>query len=286
LQTGSLRCWGDNAFGQLGLGHTHAIGDDELPTAQVATVALDQPPLQVASGGDHTCVILDGSKTRCWGRNDGCQLGIIGTDTIGDDEQPTAVPADDWSAWGHLGRISLGRTRSFVGFSDMSSAHGWGQNDDGGLGLRWVGNRPDVLPTTLGGYSFSVPTVGISAGGYHACVLLQNHDFRCWGINAAGQLGLPSTMNLGGTRLITDVPPVDFGLDANGFAAYPVLVATGGRHSCVLLNTGALKCWGENSAGQLGLGYASLPPTSFVGGDARSVPAVLAPVEIFVPSPP
>lgn len=33
LDNGSLRCWGANSFGELGLGHQEFIGDDELPSS-------------------------------------------------------------------------------------------------------------------------------------------------------------------------------------------------------------------------------------------------------------
>lgn len=39
LSTNQLKCWGNNATGQLGLGHTNNIGDDELPS-NVGTINL------------------------------------------------------------------------------------------------------------------------------------------------------------------------------------------------------------------------------------------------------
>ena len=34
LRNGEVQCWGNNVYGQLGLGHTRNIGDDEAPTTR------------------------------------------------------------------------------------------------------------------------------------------------------------------------------------------------------------------------------------------------------------
>ena len=50
-------------------------------------------------------------------------------------------------------------------------------------------------------------------------------------------------------------------------------MGTGAAHTCVLLETGTLLCWGENARGQLGLGYASTGTVDYVGGNAGHRPA-------------
>lgn len=81
-------CWGKNALGQLGYGHTNNIGDDETPDT-VGTVQLGGPIKQIAAGGDHTCAILaETNEVLCWGDNQFGQLGYGHVDNIGDDELP------------------------------------------------------------------------------------------------------------------------------------------------------------------------------------------------------
>ena len=66
----SVRCWGANADGQLGLGNTNTIGDDEVPDATHAGVPLGAKATAVAAGGNDTCAILQDGSLRCWGLND------------------------------------------------------------------------------------------------------------------------------------------------------------------------------------------------------------------------
>jgi alpha-tubulin suppressor-like RCC1 family protein len=72
LQTGGVRCWGGNTFGQLGDG---TMTSRAVPGADVLTGVI-----AVATGFDHTCVIVGGATrgsggVRCWGSNTGGQLG-------------------------------------------------------------------------------------------------------------------------------------------------------------------------------------------------------------------
>ena len=69
LSDGKLRCWGDNAYGQLGYGNTNNIGDDEHPSA-AGDVSLEESVIKISAGGYHTCAILANNKVKCWGRND------------------------------------------------------------------------------------------------------------------------------------------------------------------------------------------------------------------------
>jgi cysteine-rich repeat protein len=284
ITDGTLRCWGQNGFGQLGLGHTRNIGDDETPTRALAEPTLDDRVTSVATGGDHTCAVMAGGPVRCWGRNDLGQLGIGNNTEIGDNEPPTAVPAI-LATYGPFSKIVAGRTRAFALTTSQQGVHAWGDDTDGGLGIGFIQDLSTTPADNWGNFTFDVATLDVSAGGYHACVRLYNQAMRCWGTSAKGQLGRSDNRTIGDNEAVSMITPIDLGVDTAGSPRYAVAMATGALHTCALLNTGVLLCWGENGAGQLGLGYRSLPPgLDYVGGTPDTIPAKLAAVQVFPPS--
>ncbi len=120
----------------------------------------------------------------------------------------------------------------------------WGYNFYGQLGngatLPGVDSLVPVVVTGLSG------VIQISAGGYHTCALVAGGTVKCWGSNSSGQLG----NGLSGVGSL--VPVVVTGLSG------VIQTAAGGDHSCALVLSGIVKCWGSNSFGQLGNG-ATLP---------------------------
>ena len=118
--------------------------------------------------------------------------------------------------------------------------------------------------------SFAGDVVGLSSGvvaiainkGYdefdgfaHACAIVTGGGVKCWGSNGSGQLGDGTTT----TRLTP--------IDVVGLPAPAVELALGHMHSCAVLNTGALECWGANDSGQLGDGttVGKLVPSDVAG---------------------
>ena len=75
LTGGAVKCFGGNAFGQLGLGNTTPIGRSVAPSS-VAAINLGEPAVRVAAGGEHTCALLQSGRVACWGHNNYGQLGL------------------------------------------------------------------------------------------------------------------------------------------------------------------------------------------------------------------
>ncbi|MBM3674942.1 MAG: hypothetical protein FJW88_08290, partial [Actinobacteria bacterium] len=79
LDNGTVKCWGYNAKGQLGLGNTDPRGDgpgemgDNLPAVDLGT---GRTATAITAGYQHTCVILDNGTVKCWGYNAFGQLGL------------------------------------------------------------------------------------------------------------------------------------------------------------------------------------------------------------------
>jgi alpha-tubulin suppressor-like RCC1 family protein len=131
----------------------------------------------------------------------------------------------------------------------------------GGSGLN-SNSRSKAVAASEGAHSR-----GISAGAYYTCALLQGGAVKCWGDNTRGQLGTGDTVS-------REAPPAT-SVHLGGSATQ---ITAGGFHTCALLGGGSVKCWGDNSDGQLGTGdHRSLdaPPSSPIklGGVATQIAA-------------
>jgi alpha-tubulin suppressor-like RCC1 family protein len=259
VHLGRLKCWGRNDSGQLGLGDRDHRGDepgemgDALPYVDLGTnVRVDG----VATGHDHTCAMVDGSREKCWGRNDFGELGLGDTVPRGGEpgQMGDALPFVELGRDARVTQLALGIHHTCALFVD-GRMKCWGRNDHGQLGLGDSEHRGDdsaemgdALPhVDLGG----AEVVRMAVGGWHTCALLSGGDVKCWGANAGGQLGLGHTGNLGDQpgEMGDTLRTVDLGR-----AERVTDLRAGVGHTCALLTDASVKCWGGNSSGQLGLG--------------------------------
>lgn len=235
---GGLQCWGLNTNGQLGIGsHTRRL----VPTP---VVGLASGSAAVTAGGTHSCGLSTSGAVKCWGANN--------QDSIGDGtERLRLTPVNVIGLGAGVRAVAAG-----VDHTCAIDAQGrvlcWGANFDGRLGNGETLNRGEpVLVQGLG----SAAATAIAVGGSHACALLEGGAVKCWGTNAFGQLGDGSqTTRLGAV----DVVGLDSGV---------VAISAGYYYSCAITSAGRLKCWGENTSGQLGDGSNThrSTPTDVVG---------------------
>lgn len=222
VMAGAAYCWGRNASGQLGNGSTFDQGEP------VAVTGLGSGIATVSAGAFHSCALTSGGGVKCWGLNSDGQLGD-NTLTL----RPT--PSNVASLSSGVSAITTGSYHSCA----MTTGGGvkcWGRNDFGQLGDGT--QTPRTSPVDVSGLSSGVRA--ISAGGLHTCAVLVAGGVRCWGYNQDGQLGDGST-----TLRLTPV-------NVSGFSSGGRLIASGLFHTCAATSTGAVRCWGQNNAGQLG----------------------------------
>lgn len=122
----------------------------------------------------------------------------------------------------------------------------WGHGASGKFGygnVRDIGD--DETPASAGLVSVGAEVSQISAGGSHTCALLPTDAVKCWGEGANGALGYGNTDSIGDD----ETPALEGDVNVGGDV---VEIAAGGSHTCALLTTGDVRCWGAGDRGQLG----------------------------------
>jgi cysteine-rich repeat protein len=260
FEGGAVSCWGNNGFGQLGLGGVEHRGDESNEMgAALALVDLGpgKTATALAAGANHTCVVLDSGKIKCWGKNFVGELGLGDRKTRGDGpgEMGSILPEVDVGMGRTASALALGAGHSCA-LLEGGAVKCWGFNDEGQLGLGisgYVGDDPGEMGETLAEVDLGAgrSAIAIAAGDHHTCALLGGGAAKCWGRNDRGQLGLGDTLPRGdGPGEMGDaLPEVELGPSGEIIA-----IAAGGSFTCALFFDGAIKCWGDNTFGRLGLG--------------------------------
>ena len=119
----------------------------------------------------------------------------------------------------------------------------WGRGDSGQLGNGIAtGTAFPTLADVEG-------VTQVAAGRWHTCAILADTTVQCWGNNEYGQLGDNSTTN-------RPSPVTVYGVGGTGTLSGVTAIAAGGYHTCALLNTGAVACWGRGDYAEIGEGSA------------------------------
>jgi alpha-tubulin suppressor-like RCC1 family protein len=272
---GLVECWGENRSGELGTGTTSS--GMSIP---VDVVGLPAGATAIAAGTEHTCVLIRDGRVFCWGRN---VVGQLGDGTLVD--RPTAVPVAGLP--GPIAAIAVG-SNHVCALTTGGGVWCWGYN-----GFRQAANQavavvraPSVIPRLERG------VIAIAAGGERSCAITAAHRVLCWGAMPSGATelsgvplevdGLPASVamvsvgwsttcvvttsgaawcwginrngELGDGTTIARPDPVPVqGLD-RGVAS---IVAAPAYHSCAVMTSGGISCWGVNGGGRLGNGGTS-----------------------------
>jgi alpha-tubulin suppressor-like RCC1 family protein len=194
---------------------------------------------------------------KCWGGNGFGELGVGDTVSRGDGpaEMGHLLPGVALGS-GRRGLVLALGTFHSCALIDDGSVKCWGNNVAGQLGAgdnTTRGGQSDTMGDALPAVNLGGElALALSAGNSHSCALLNHSVVKCWGNNNNGQLGQGDVVNRGDAAspaLGAALAPIDFGLAA-GVSA----LAAGSFHNCVQWIDGAVKCWGYNAGGQLGLG--------------------------------
>lgn len=177
------------------------------------------PPVMIAAGGDgftnFGCVADAEHRVDCF------------SDALG--PSPGSLPADT-----KLVQMSTGRSH-MCGVTPEGGVLCWGSRDFGETGHEGYDTRAvEGLPGKA---------LETSAGAGHSCARLEKGEIFCWGKNDSGQLGT-------GKAVASSSKPEQ----VRGLSGAVRSIALGGQHSCALLESGSVECWGRNTGGVLGDG--------------------------------
>jgi alpha-tubulin suppressor-like RCC1 family protein len=253
---GAVRCWGENAFGQLGQGHRGTVGDrpGSLPSS-APNVSLGGQALEIVLGGWHTCARLDTGAVRCWGRNDSGQLGYGHTMPVADGTNGLVSPAvaGDVPLGGRAIALGAGASHTCA-VLESHEVYCWGDNSTGQLGYPLAvnvgdGNATAPTPQSAGPIGLEEEDFVAVVGGFgHTCVRTAQGSVRCWGDARLGQLGNGSDQQIGGAsgRPIAEASVVQLGgMNAAEISSFI-------DHTCARSPLGRVRCWGVGEFGQLG----------------------------------
>jgi alpha-tubulin suppressor-like RCC1 family protein len=260
LDNATVKCWGLNTDGQLGLGDTDDRGDDagEMGDAlSIINLGTARTAVAISAGSTHTCAILDNATAKCWGAGANGRLGYGDQNSLGDDagEMGNALAAVSLGTGRTVKALSSGDAHTCA-ILDDNSLKCWGAGTDGRLGYGTQtslgdssGEMGDALSTVSLGTGRTANS--ISLGTAHTCVILDNSEVKCWGYGTSGRLGSGNILSLGDAsgEMGDELTAVDLGTSRTAKA-----IKAGDAHTCAVLDNFTVKCWGSGSNGRLGTG--------------------------------
>src|SRR5690554_1313482 len=226
LSDGTIKCWGDNAKGQLGnsdLGNTDPYQPKDNDSASAKPVLVNVDSLDtyrataISVSGSYSCGIFENNGVQCWG------------------EVPNGFDKDNLESVSNLNPVQLATSYSFAcAVTGYNTIQCWGNST--------------YLGQTEGSPHDINNALRVSSQGTHACALLDTGRVKCWGYNLNGQVGVEpgseaKTNGIYMANLLKRIGEVRS-------------LSAADNDTCAVTEEGSVECWGINSDRQLGY----LPP--------------------------
>ena len=250
---GNAYAWGNNKFGQLGIGTT-ARQNTPVPVPKPADAPTDFTYVQVVAGGYHSLAIGSDGYVYAWGLNDHGQLG---NNTKSNSSTPVRVHGPGNTGEGLKAiQVAAGAWNSMALAAD-GTVYTWGSISKG---YSYDCSSPQTVPTTVKDPSDAsgvFHAVQISTSWSFDMALGQDGYVYTWGYNTNGQFG-NNTSDSTSTTVFHPTPSRVFASNKSTAAAGPwlkaVQVSAGGWHALAIGEDGNTWAWGYNGYGNLGNG--------------------------------
>jgi alpha-tubulin suppressor-like RCC1 family protein len=238
LSNGHIECWGVNEAGELGNG-THVEFTEQTPSEVLDITDAIQITGGKAVNDGHVCALLSTGRVDCWGDNDYGQLGQ-GTSEgpescLFESHACSVTPLEVPGVTGAV-RIGAGPADTCAVLSD-GHVQCWGRYIKRFEKVSYPQNSPAEVPSITDATSVTSTQQG-------PCAVLSTGHVECWGFDEDGDLGNGEA----GSGAFQETPVEVSGLED------ATQVASGEEHTCALLATGDVRCWGSNSGDALGDG--------------------------------
>lgn len=219
IQDGSIQCWGDDLFGQLGMEPPNGSYIISYPVE----VPFDGEFVDVSAGEAHSCGVANDGFVYCWGGNLNAGLGNGSSDS---EIIAHPIPEKVKNLTNNVIAVDSGGRRTCI-LTNSGEVSCWGGgNPEPGL---VPGLESGVAEITVGGAIVNLE--------HHACALMENTGaVKCWGYNNYSQLG-DGTYRFFGTNTPVDV----LGLTGNAAS-----VTAGATSNCAIFESGSAACWGSD----------------------------------------
>lgn len=231
---GTVACTGRNESNEVG---SSALGSQVTsPTTVPGVTGVTKLAVSQIDGNQppHACA-LSADGLRCWGSNSRGQITVGGADPV---MAPVVVPAgagalDVATGWEHTCVITATRHVACWGCRPTGSTTYGCLSEAGATG---TATGPEMIPGLDN-------VIDLAAGAVQTCAIRSDKTVWCFGTNVSGELGNQIPL---GTSMPTPtaIPGID---DA-------VHVAASYATTCVLRASGAVTCFGRNTAGACGNG--------------------------------
>ncbi|UOF01460.1 RCC1 domain-containing protein [Bdellovibrio reynosensis] len=237
---GTLKCWGKNDAGELGLVTKTADGLVYRPKIADPTAKYSS----VAVGSTNVCGITQTGILKCMGENEYGQVG----DGSAPSDVATMTTVDPGVSYLS---VVIGQAHA-CGITSGNILKCWGQNTGSGI----VGNNSATQVNTPTVIDFGVQYKKVSAGPYSTCGITLGNKLKCWGFAGTNKiLGFNDSVD----RLIPTL------VDSYDYKDVQVTET----HACAIRSDDELYCWGQARAFGYFTGNLEALPTAAVAPAVR-----------------